>query len=318
MRRRALLLALGEVLAVGVLLASCRPEPVAAPPQAPRARVALDFVPPDLDVVARLDLGRVRSSLGDAALTALAREVSTRASAQDQTEQLVLESLLGAEVVYLAYRPSALLAPLDRVLALQGRFEQLPRMIAGFSPATDLGGDVRYWDKLPGEPSERGAVARIYAVGTRVRVFLSKAELDSVERTLDGRGSERRLAPPEQGTLAVAIRPLLVARLAPGSTLPDLLSDARSVHGVADLESDGMRLQLVLVLGDSESATRLAAAAQAVVARALPPAGAAGHVGSVDVRAETDRVLLSARLERGELARALACLGGASGSECPW
>lgn len=313
MRRRGVVLALGVLLAFGEVLAGCRPEPVAAPPQAPRARMALDFVPPDLDVVARLDLGRVRSSLGDTALTALAREVSTRASAQDQTEQLVLESLLGAEVVYLAYRPSALLAPLDRVLALQGRFEQLPRMINGFSPATDLGGDVRYWDKLPGAPSERGAVARIYAVGTRVRVFLSKAEIDAVERTLGGRGSERRLAPPEEGTLAVALRPLLLARLAPGSTLPDLLGDARAVHGVADLESDGMRIRLELVLSDAESATRLASAAQAVVARAAQPAGA-----HVDVRAETDRVLFSTRLERDQLGRALGCLGGASGSECPW
>src|SRR6185436_17326036 len=135
--------------------AACGGRPLPPPPAAPRVTSAAELIPADLDVVVRLDLARVRAALGAAALAALAGQVLARGQGEPGSDDLELSSLLEADQVYLGYRPSPLWAPLDRVLALQGSFTQLMHPPAGFSGATDLGGDVRYWDaKTP--PSARG------------------------------------------------------------------------------------------------------------------------------------------------------------------
>src|SRR6185503_2887268 len=139
MQRRALLLGLSA-------LGACGPKALPAPPPAPSVTSASELIPADMDVVARMDWGRVKGALGSLALSALSREVLANSRAGRDTDELVVASLLVADQVYLGYRPSPLLMPLDRVLAVQGHFEPLTRAPAGFSAAVDLGGDFRYWD----------------------------------------------------------------------------------------------------------------------------------------------------------------------------
>ena len=283
-------------------------------PPAPTITSAVELIPPDLDVVVRLDLARVKAVLGATALTALSRQVLAHDRGGAEPDELVVASLLAAEQVYLGYRPSPLGAPLDRVLALQGHFEPLARALTGFSSATDVGRDLRYWDRSAA-PTSRGGVARVYAWGDRVRAFVSEAELDAVERTLSGLGAERRLEPPEEGTLSLAARPRLLGRLAGQGALRELLEDAKALRAVADLESDGVRLELELLLSGAEQARRLASAGTQVLARAMGDAAL-----DVTLGAESDRVVLSARLTRAQLAPLLACVGGgaASALACPW
>lgn len=283
-------------------------------PTAPTITSAAELIPPDLDVVVRLDLARVKAALGATALTALSREVLARDNGGQEPDELVVASLLAAEEVYLGYRPSPLWAPLDRVLAVQGHFEPLVRPPTGFSGATDLGRDLRHWDRRVA-PSSRGGVARVYAWSDRVRAFVSEAEIDAVERAVTGLGAARRLEPPQEGTLSLAARPSLLGRLAGHGTLRDLLEDAKALRAVADLESDGVRLKLELLLSGAEQARQLANAAKLVLARAVGDA-----VLDVTLDAESDRVVLSARLTRAQLAPLLACVGGggASAVACPW
>jgi hypothetical protein len=310
MRRRGLLL--------GLSAAACGPKERPPLPPAPAIASAAELIPADLDVVIRLDLARVKAALGDLALTALAHQVLASGGAGQDPDELLVSSLLGADQVYLAYRPSPLWAPLDRVLALQGRFEQLARPPNGFSGATDLGRDLRYWDAKVA-PTARGGVARIYALGERVRAFVSEAELDAVERTLDGLGSPRRLEPPEEGTLSLAARPSLLGRLAGNGLLRELMADAKALNAVAELESDGVRLKLELLLSGAPQAEQLASAGKLALSRALGDA-----VLDVTLRAESERVVLSARLTRAQLAPVLACVWGggpssaASATGCPW
>jgi hypothetical protein len=306
MRRRALLLGLSAV--------ACGPKAAPALPPAPTITSAVELIPPDLDVVVRLDLARVKAVLGATAITALSRQVLAHDRGGAEPDELVVASLLAAEQVYLGYRPSPLGAPLDRVLALQGHFEPLARALTGFSSATDVGRDLRYWDRSAA-PTSRGGVARVYAWGDRVRAFVSEAELDAVERTLSGLGAERRLEPPEEGTLSLAARPRLLGRLAGQGALRELLEDAKALRAVADLESDGVRLELELLLSGAEQARRLASAGKQVLARAMGDAAL-----DVTLGAESDRVVLSARLTRAQLAPLLACVGGgtASALACPW
>lgn len=262
----------------------------------------------------RLDIARVKGALGDLALTAIADQALARDSAGQEPNELLITSLLAAEVVYLAYRPSSSWTPLDRVLALQGRFEQLVRPPNAFSGATDLGRDARYWDAKA--PASRGGVARMYSFGERVRAFVSEAELDSVERTLEGLGSSRRLQPPEEGMLSVAARPRLLGRLAGNGTLRELVEDAKSLTAMVELESDGARLKLELLLSGAPQAEQLASAGKLALSRAL-----GDLVLDVTVRAESERVVLSARLTRAQLAPVFACFWGeaaTSASKCPW
>jgi hypothetical protein len=269
----------------------------------------VELIPADLDVVVRLDLARVKAALGELALTALARQVLARAGVGQDPDELLITSLLGADLVYLAYRPSPLWTPLDRVLAVQGRFEQLVRPPSGFSGATDLGRDVRYWDAKPA-PTARGGVARIYAFGERLRAFVSEAELDAVERTLEGLGSPRRLEPPEAGTLSLAARPRLLGRMAGNGLLRELLEDATALQAVVELESDGVRLKLELLLSGAAQAEQLASAAQVALSRALGDTAL-----DVTLRAESERVLLMARLTRAQLAPLLSFVwAGSDGS----
>jgi hypothetical protein len=307
MQRRALLLALAA------LGGACGPKPLAAPPSAPVVVSASDLIPADLDVVARFDLGRVKAALGATVLTALSREVLSAAGGAEHADSLVLESLLAADVVFLGYRPSPILAPLDRVLALQGSFEQLARPPLGFASAVDLGGDVRYFERAASTTLARGAVARIYTASTRVRAFVSEAEIDAVERVLATGGAERRLSPPEEGTLSLSARPWLVARFGGRGALRDLLESAKALHAVADLESDGVRLELSLELAKPEQAEALAAAAKQALQRLGSTLAAQG-----ELKAEGERVVLKARLDRAQLLPLLGCLRGGSGSDCAW
>ena len=310
MRRRALLLGLGAI--------GCGPKALPALPPAPAITSAAELIPADLDLVLRLDLARVKAALGVTVLTALARQVLAHDSGGQEPDELVIASLLAAEQVYLGYRPGALFAPLDRVLALQGHFEQLRRPPPGFSGATDLGRDLRCWDSRVA-PTSRGGVARVYALGERVRAFVSEAELDAVERALDGQGSPRRLEPPEEGTLSLAARPRVLGRVAGNGTLRELLEDAKALRAVIDLESDGVRLKLELLLLGADQAQQLAKAGRLALARAL------GDLArDVTLSAESERVLLVAQLTRAQLGPVLSCFWGepvgAAGSAqaCPW
>lgn len=307
MQRRALLFG-GAALA-----ASCVPRPRPPLPPAPRVASAADLIPADLDVVVRLDLGRVKAALGAAALTALAGQVLARGKAEPGAEDLELSSLLEADQVYLGYRPSPLWAPLDRVLALQGRFTQLMGPPKGFGGATDLGGDVRYWDAKTTPP--RSGVARIYASSQRLRAFVSEAEIDAVERALAGLSAGRRLEPPEEGTLSLAARPALLGVLSGHGALRELLDGAKVLRAVADLESDGVQLKAELLLENAEQATQLASAAKLVLERAVGDSGV-----QAQLRADAERVVLSARLSRAQLLPALGCLqpGPTADGHCPW
>lgn len=309
MHRRALLSGL-------LALAGCGPRRLSPPPSAPRVSSAAELIPADLDVVARLDLARMKAALGGLTSDMLSRDVLSRAAGAngDEPDDVLIASLLDAELVYLGYRPSEQLLPLDRVLALEGRFERLPTP-PGFSAAIDVGADVRYWDRRPGtKPLPRSGVARIYAAGERVRAFVSEAEIDALERTLSGLSGARRLSPPEEGSLSLALRPRLLGRLTHG-LLRELLEEAKTFEAVIDLESDGGKLRLTLVMAEPGHAERLAQAGKDVLRRAL---GERADRARVDVVG--DSLTASVKASRAELGQALACLRGgpASANECAW
>jgi hypothetical protein len=172
---------------------------------------------------------------------------------------------------------------------------------------------VRYWDAT--NPTTREGVARIYAFGDRLRAFVSEAELDAMERQLSGAPSDSRLEAPSEGTLSLAARPTLLARLSGHGLLRRLLEGAKHLSAVIDLDSDAVRLKAELQLQTPEQAADLVSAGNLVVGRLL-----GARAAQFELRADADRALLSAKLSRADLAPALGCLRGgeAGGSGCPW
>jgi hypothetical protein len=299
MRRRVLLGALAT-LPVG-----CGPRRLPAPPDAPRVVSASDLIPPDLDVIARLDMAKMKATLGALTPQLLSREVLARGNSDGEApEELVVESLLEADVAYLGYRPSPLLLPLDRVLALQGRFTAITKTPVGFQGRVDLGADLRYWDRRTTKPLARSASARFYAAGSRVRAFVSEAELDAVERALERLGEPRPLSAPEEGALSLAARPQVLSRLVSG-TLRDLLQESKSLEVVVDLESDFASLRASLQTSSAEHAEQLASAGEAVIHSALRD-----YASRAKLQAVEGRVSLTLRVSREELAALVARSGG--------
>jgi hypothetical protein len=129
MKRRALL------VCVAVLVAACGPKPIPPPPAAPHVTAAAELIPPDLDVVVRLDLGRVKAALGAAALSALAGEVLARGKADAGADDLVVSSLLEADLVYFDYlRQSAISSCLRDLRPMLSR----PRIPVGSAAPASL------------------------------------------------------------------------------------------------------------------------------------------------------------------------------------
>jgi hypothetical protein len=299
---------------LSLLSPACGPRDRPALPSAPQVVSAEDLIPSDLDVVLRVDMARMKSALGAMSHELLAQSALARASdeAGVDSDPLLLESLLAADRVYFAYRPSALGLPTDRVWALDGQFVPLTSPPVGFPLPTDLGADLRFWERKPGVALQRTATARIYAQGERVRAFVSEAELDAVERTLTAPASPRRLRAPAEGALSVAARPGLLGRLASGS-LRELLERAESLELVVDLASDRIELRAQLVLASAEHAQALLEAGRALLARAE-----SDLASSATLQGEQDRIVLRASLSRAQLGPWLACLGPASERQCPW
>jgi len=277
----------------------------AVPPRAPALSGPGDAVPPDLDLVVRVDLGRIRASLGPEGL-ALVRRGAATALAGDAMTELLQGALERSDTVLVALRPELVPGEADNVLVLEGRFRELDvdgaLRAGGWSSPEDLGGFVRRFDH-PGKLT-RSSAARIYAFGTERLVFVSKAEIDSVEAVVEGRLAPTPLRPKASGVLAFAAR---IRGLKHGlgyryPLLAEALGEAAHVEGSVDPTATGLALELSFEL-PSEAMAEESARALSRIKDAV--ATTDGKLGSAARGAEASAVgrfvVLRVALERGIL-----------------
>lgn len=307
MKRRASLRAL---CAIGAFAgAGCASE-LPPPPRAPQLSLPGDALPADLDCVVRVDLLRVRSALGPAALAGLRREAAT--TSKDLSEAWIAEAIERSDVALVAFRPELAGSGVDNVIVLRGRFEGVKPPVGadGWAPAVDLGGDVRRFDRSGTLP--RSSPARLYAFRDEQLVFVSTAEIDAVEAVLEGGRAPSSVQPPARGVLAFAAR-LRGVRQAVGQRFPILasaLGDARAVTGSLEIRGDELAGEVALELESDEQATQAAELARSMAAvlgagdsRWAAPARAttlesAGHFAVL--RSSLSRAELAAFLPQGE------------------
>jgi hypothetical protein len=253
-RRRGTALCVWLTLSFGVACSAAQP----APPRAPALSTPNDAVPPDLDLVLRVDLAKVRSALGPQGVASLRGEAGEAVA--ETREALVEQALAATDTAILALRPELLPHETDNVLVLAGHFGELgvdrALRVSGWSAPVDLGGDVRRFDR--GGKISRSSPARIYAFSNDRLVFVSAAEIDSVEAVLERHRAPSSLKPQSRGVLAFAarLRTLGTTLIDRYPELADAVGPATALQGVVDATPTGLGLEVALELPSEASAER--------------------------------------------------------------
>ena len=312
-RRRFSVLALSALVAAG-----CGPERIPRPSTpAPTLFRPADALPADLDVVLRIDFRRIRTALGAEALSRL-RRVAAR-SDDEATDRLVADALERADTVWIGLRPASSLELSDAVLVLRGKFRGLePRHYASepkWQAPVDLGAAWRRYDRAA--PKLRSSPARIYVQESELMLFVSIAELDSVERALEHGERDKRLDPKEKGLISLEAR---VRRLVPvleqrSPNAARLLGSARRLRLNAELDAAGLSGELELEFEEPEQAERTANAAS-LLARALASdTSLTGRVASaLRIEAIERTLVVKAALSAEEFNALVNCADGARAS----
>jgi len=316
-RRRTSTVALGMC---ALLAMACRSEHIGPPPNAPTLVRASDAMPADLDLVVRLDLRKIRETLGGPAMTALSQQaVKAMRGADRGTDALMLRAFEQTDTLWLGMRPTSTLEVADSVFVMAGHFpdfdphraESTPR----FGPAVDLGGDLRRYDRV--QPPLRSAPARIYVHGQDLLVSLSAAEIDSVERSLEEQRGMPPLEPAEKGVLSAVARPqvLPLAILAGTGNLRRLVQSANRLELNADVTGSGVDATLALRFEDALMAEQVAKALGEMRAALGADSGRLAKFASrTKVASAGQYVSLQLTLGRDELSELVNCRGSA----CAW
>jgi hypothetical protein len=299
---------------------ACHSDKIGPPPSAPSLVRASDAMPADLDLVLRLDLKKIRETLGGPALSAISAQALRGLRGADQgTDALLLRAMEQTNTLWLGVRPTRTLEAADSVFVMSGHFPNLdPHRAAStppFAPAIDLGGDLRRYDRP--QPAMRSAPARIYVQGNELLVSLSAAEIDSVERSLEEQRGMPPLEPAEKGVLSAVARPqaLPLGLLAGMGSLRRVVQGANRLELNADLTGSGLDATLALRFEDAPLAED--------VARALTEMRDALGAGSgrlakfaarVKIGSAGQYVSMQLVLGRDELSELVNCRGSA----CAW
>lgn len=260
---RALAGGLAGALLVSGCGASAAPPPPAAPP--PSAAAPALAIPADLDVVVRIDLDPIRAALPDDAALRLVDALGTQL---DTTAEVVRLALGRARQVWIAWRPGARPELWDNVIVLRGDFSGIREgeLTRAFHPARLLAGGWRSYAAR--KPQGRAAPAAIYAHHDELWVVASVAEIDAVDRLLEGRADEPPVEVPERGVLSLGARlPGVAAQLrgrAPKAAR--FLERARTASASADLTSEGLKLIAEMRFERVEDAERASRALELLLA----------------------------------------------------
>jgi hypothetical protein len=285
-----------------VCVAACAPARLPAPPPGPALSEPTDALPADLDLVVRVDLGKMRRGMPLTRLT----ELSHRVGAAD----LIGRALERADTVWIGLRPETALGEADNVLVLRGRFVGFdPRPAAPpFSGPRDLGGGWRMYER--DVPASRAASARVYARLEDLLVFVSTAEIDSTERAIDKRQRGTPMIPPERGAVSLAARAAPVrswlAEHVP--TAAAALRRATRIAAHADLSAAGLEAELEIKFESADQA-KAAADTSGLLARVVGVSdGLVGRLARrLRIESVADELVVRLVLDDRELAELVAC-----------
>ncbi|APR87344.1 hypothetical protein A7982_12693 [Minicystis rosea] len=212
----------------------------------------VDVIPADLDLVVRLDLGRMRAALGPTAADALSRR-----ALQGAAESELAEAFACAEVVWIATRAAELESG-DRVTVIEGNTCMPELSKSRWEKVRSGNARVAIFDRKGEAP--RAGTARIMNLGNHATVFVSPVELDSVKRIWDTGPDDRRGNPRAEGVVSIDLRP---RPLPPGlakryPSIAAILGGIERVRGSAVLVDDGLKVDAQIIGITSQGADKAA------------------------------------------------------------
>lgn len=246
------------MVALAVALAGCGEEVPrggvsrTAQPLVDRRLEPTDLLPADLDLVVRVDLGRLRSGLGPTSMHALASRLPG--------DRLLREALVRADAVTVGLRADDLEAG-DRVVVVEGALAQhaLEPDPAVFAPGPTWVEKVRVWDRGGDGAVPREQVARVMRLEDRALVFVTALEVDATSRVLRAGPDERRGQPFAEGIVSLDWRPrplrTSLARRFP--SIAGVLRGLSRVRATATMGESSVEVRAELEAQDDAAATKV-------------------------------------------------------------
>jgi hypothetical protein len=268
-----------------------------------------ELFPADLDLVVRVDLGRMRSQLGPAA-----DALQARAEAETD-ERIVTRALERARVAWIGLR----LADLDtgdRLLVVEGDVGDLRPDPALYNVGDPVADGVTSFDRRG--RVRRAQTARILHFGERAIAFVSPAEVDSVARVIEHGPDQHRRDPPAEGIVSADLRP----RRLPPSLERRFPSIGAVIRGVTRARASAVMEDVSLRLEAEIQAMSVAAAERVEeLLGALREGGRSTRYASLFEKLVVERVDRAVRVKwvfPPEILRALASGGeGESAVQAP-
>lgn len=297
---------------LGALVLGCEPTRVRAPPGGPRLDRPVEAIPPDLQVIVRVAVRRLREAVGKEIVQQVQQQSQLSAPLSDPLVSWVLER---SDAAWAAIRFGLDATHTDNVLVVSGDFADFAPDSKRWQLPSELGAGWQRWDRrtkvLRAEPT------RVYVFAGELVIFASEAEIDAVERRLS-RGVDVELTePPEQGLVSLAASmPALARQLEPSAPkAAQLLAKGTAVTGHADLsQATGASVELDFAFKEASQAQRSAAAARVLLAALKDGSGVVAEIArSTQVEAVGEAVSLRMRLAPRALASLLFCSEGGGG-----
>lgn len=262
--------ALGAVLAAGALVVGCGaevpaggvrvadapnlpasvelPDTTSKPLDADRRIEPEELLPGDLDFTVRVNLLRMRESMGPQVRSFLA---------DLESEPLLREAIERARSVTVSLRVSDLELG-DRVIAVEGELAGLAPDEALYRKEDRSNDRVRMWVRK--REVMRDETAAIIALDDRALLFVSPVELDSVKRVMKHGPDKDRPDPAAAGVVSLEYKPRgLSPRLAKKyPSIAKLIAELKIVRGTVEVSDEGVLADVMITARDDEGATHAA------------------------------------------------------------
>ena len=209
-----------------------------------------EIFPADLDLVVRLDVARMRSSIGPAAASAMAAR-----AAREAGDDVLRVALACADVVWLGARVADLDSG-DHVVLVEGAScaPELDR--AQWRPEPSRNKSVKIFDRV--DPARRTGTARVVVLGDHATAFVSPMEVDSITRVLEGGPDARRGNPVAEGVVSLDVR---AARLPPAleqkyPSIAAIIAGLERVRGTAVVVDEGVQIDVQILSPTAKGAEK--------------------------------------------------------------
>lgn len=222
----------------------------------PETYEAAELLPADLDLVLRVDLARMKASLGPDAVKDLSARAFDEAAKAAEDNRLLAEAIEHADLVWVGLRLADWEAG-DRIVVVEGKSTSSPDRSLDYRRLPSGMEGIDIWDRAESAP--RSGIERIVRIHPRISVFSSPVEVDSLMRVLTEGPDARHGDPQAVGLISLDVRPsgfsAPLQKTYPSIT--SLLEGVKRVRARLEPAPGGLLLKAMIEAKNKAAATRV-------------------------------------------------------------